>query len=74
MAKLLSISPFEQKPQVVAAWIGWYRSRGGWTRVVRAESEHECWRLLMEYKDPQRWIGSERCVCLKGERPPRRSE
>jgi hypothetical protein len=72
MAKLLSISPFERKP--VAPWIGWYRGgRGYWQRVVWAQSESECWRLLMDYRDPQRWVGSERTVCLKGERPPTRS-
>ena len=63
-------NPFERKPRErVAPWAGWYRGRGLWQKVVEAQTERDCWRLLLAYHDPRR-SESDRCVLRVGVPPP----
>jgi hypothetical protein len=64
-------SPFETKPKPALPFVGWYRSRGTWQKVVEAQTERECWRLLLAYRDPHS-VECERCVLKRGALPPTR--
>ena len=68
MAKLLdaAVSPF--KPKRAALFVGWFKGRAGWQPVVEAQSERECWKLVMSYKDPLS-LNCERTVMRAGQKP-----
>ena len=72
MAKLLDAAacPFDRKVRTLVPFVGWFRGIGGWRKVVEAQTERDCWKLLMDYKDPHR-LECERCVLRAGARPPR---
>jgi hypothetical protein len=63
-------SPFERKRR--APWVGWFRGRGRWRKVVYGESERECWAKLMAYHEPL-MVETERCVLRGGAMPTTRS-